>query len=81
MTTGEVMTRDELLGLPPVIDLPTAADILGVSRTSAYELVRVGAWPTPVVRLGRLIRVPTEPLIELVGLHHEANGASAPRAS
>jgi len=62
------MTRDELLDLPPVVDVPTAADVLGVGRSCAYELVRTGQWPTPVLRLGRLIRVPSEPLLELVGL-------------
>ncbi|GAB3589405.1 hypothetical protein GCM10027446_01670 [Angustibacter peucedani] len=62
------VTRDELLALPPVIDLPTAADALGIGRSAAYELVRLGQWPTPVVRLGRLIRVPTAFLHELLGL-------------
>jgi hypothetical protein len=27
-----------------------------------------GQWPTPVLRVGRLIKVPTAPLLELVGL-------------
>lgn len=63
------MTREQLLGLPPVVDLPTAADVLGVGRSSAYELVRNGQWPTPVLRLGRLIRVPSAPLLELLGVH------------
>lgn len=62
------MTRDELLQLPPVLDLPTAAAVLGVGRSSAYELVRTGQWPTPVLRLGRLIRVPSAPLLELLGV-------------
>ena len=62
------MTRDQLLALPPVVDLPTAANVLGVGRSSAYELVRTGQWPTPVLRLGRLIRVPSAPLLELLGV-------------
>ena len=49
--------------LPVVVDLPTAARLLGIGRTSAYELVRTGRWPTPVIRVGRLIRVPTAPLL------------------
>jgi hypothetical protein len=32
------------------------------------ELIRSGAWPTPTLRIGKLIRVPTAPSIELVGL-------------
>ncbi len=63
------MTADELRALPAVVDLPTAARALGLGRSAAYELVRLGAWPTPVLRLGRLIRVPSAPLLELLGLN------------
>ena len=52
----------------PVVDVPTAAAVLGVGRTAAYELIRVGRWPTPILRLGKLIRVPSAPLLELVGV-------------
>ena len=62
------MTADELRALPTVVDLPTAARALGVGRSAAYELVRLGTWPTPIFRLGRLIRVPSAPLLELLGL-------------
>lgn len=62
------MTADEVRALPAVVDLPTAARVLGLGRSAAYELVRTGAWPTPVLRLGKLIKVPSAPLAELVGL-------------
>ena len=62
------MNRDELTALPAVVDVPTAAEALGLSRTSAYELIRTGGWPTPVFRLGRLIRIPTAPLLDLLGI-------------
>ncbi len=58
----------DLRHLPVVVDLPTAARLLGIGRTSAYELVRTGQWPTPVIRAGRLIRVPTRPLLVLLCL-------------
>ena len=54
--------------LPPVLDLPTAARLLGVGRTAAYQLVREDQWPTPIIRVGRLIRVPTAPLLALLGI-------------
>jgi predicted DNA-binding transcriptional regulator AlpA len=54
--------------LPVVVDLPTAARLLGIGRTSAYELVRIGQWPTPVIRIGRLIRVPAAPLLASLGV-------------
>ncbi len=62
------MSRQELAALPPVIDIPTASRVLGVGRSAAYELVRSGQWPTPVLRLGRLIKVPSLPLLQLLGL-------------
>ena len=60
------MTRDELLALPPVLDVPTAGRVLGSGRSLAYELVRTGAWPTSVVRVGKLIKIPTAPLLRLL---------------
>jgi hypothetical protein len=64
-----VMTRAELLALPAAVDVPTAARALDVSRTQAYELIRHDRWPTPVVRMGRLIKIPTAPILELLGIH------------
>jgi predicted DNA-binding transcriptional regulator AlpA len=65
------VTPADLVALPPALDVPTAAAILGVGRSSAYELMRRGEWPTPVVRLGRIIRVPKAPLLDLIGLGPE----------
>jgi predicted DNA-binding transcriptional regulator AlpA len=48
--------------------MPTAAAILGIGRTAAYKLIRLGNWPTPILRLGKLIRVPSAPLFDLVGV-------------
>ena len=60
------MTHDELLALPPAVDVPTAARVLGIGRSLAYELVRTGQWPTPVVRVRKLIKIPTAALLKLV---------------
>lgn len=62
------MTTDELLALPPVVDVPTAARVLGVSRSQAYELMKTGRWPTPILHLGRFIKVPSGPLLDLLHL-------------
>jgi predicted DNA-binding transcriptional regulator AlpA len=70
------MTADEVRALPAVVDLTTAARVLGLGRSAAYELVRTGAWPTPVLRLGRLIKVPSAPLVELLCLGGGAPGAA-----
>jgi len=45
-----------------------AARVLGLGRNTAYELVRSGAWPTPLVRFGRLIKVPRSSLLDLLGI-------------
>jgi len=52
--------------LPPVLDVETAGRLLGLGRSAAYELVKAGAWPTPVLRLGRRWRVLTAPLLALL---------------
>lgn len=62
------MREEDLRRLPVVLDLLTAAEILGIGRTTAYEMVRTGRWPTPVLRLGSRIRVPTAALRELLSL-------------
>ncbi len=66
------MTTDELRVLPAVIDVPTAARVLGIGRTAAYRLVKQGAWPTPLIRVGGTVRVPTAPLLALVLGHTPA---------
>jgi predicted DNA-binding transcriptional regulator AlpA len=57
---------DVLAPVPRMLDVPQAARMLGIGRTLAYKLVRTGEWPTPVVRVGRLIKIPSGPLIELL---------------
>ena len=68
-----LMPQGDIANLPQVLDLPTAARLLGVGRSCAYELVRRGEWPTPVLRLGKLIRVPKAPLLALIGIEPDAN--------
>jgi excisionase family DNA binding protein len=50
-----------------VLDVPTAARVLGIGRTMAYELVRTGTWPSPVLRVGRLVKIPTASLLAVLG--------------
>lgn len=42
---ASTLNWDELLQLPAMIDLATAARALGVGRTKAYELAKSGAFP------------------------------------
>lgn len=64
----EPLTAAQLQALPPLVDLMTAARVLGLGRTTAYELARAGLWPTPMLRIGRRFKVPTAPLLALLDL-------------
>jgi hypothetical protein len=61
-------SHTDLTRLPPTLDLVDAARLLGIGRTLAYEMVREETWPTPVIRAGRRIRIPSRPLLDLLGL-------------
>jgi predicted DNA-binding transcriptional regulator AlpA len=63
------MNRAQLNDLPPALDVPTTATLFGMSRTAVYELIRTGQWPTPVFRLGKLIRIPTAPVLDLLQIN------------
>jgi hypothetical protein len=56
----------DLWQLPPVVDIPTAAGFLGMSRTKAYRLAKAGKFPCRVLRIGHSYRVPTMSLIHLL---------------
>jgi predicted DNA-binding transcriptional regulator AlpA len=72
------VTSSDLDTLPAVLDVPRAADVLGIGRTLAYQLIQTGRWPTPVLHLGRKIRIPTVALLRLLGQDMVANPAAAP---
>ncbi len=62
------LSSDELLALPAVVDIVTAGRVLGLGRGKSYELARRGEFPVPVLRLGASLRVPTAPLLDLLGV-------------
>lgn len=64
------LTRDQLLNLPTVVNLTTAARALGIGRTKAYELAQRRQFPCRVLRVGRSYHVPTAGLLELLGISH-----------
>lgn len=63
------MSSDELRALPATVDVCTAARALGCGRTLAYDLVRRGEFPCPVLRLGSRYSVPTAGLLAVLGIH------------
>ena len=62
------MTLAELLALPVVVDVTTAARALGLGRSTGYELARRGECPCRVLRVGSSYRVPTADLLRVLGL-------------
>jgi hypothetical protein len=69
------LTASEVRALPVVVDVVTAGEILGIGRSVAYELVRTDRFPTPVLRFGRQIKIPTAYLIDLLGLSTDTQTA------
>ncbi|HKQ00278.1 MAG TPA: hypothetical protein VJ735_08090 [Actinomycetes bacterium] len=62
-----MMTRAELLQLPPMISVPLAGRILGLrSRSAAYRAAARGELPT--IRMCGKLFVPTELVLQKIGL-------------
>ena len=60
--------------LPPTLSVPEAGAALGISRQTAYELVRRHEFPLPVIKVGSKLRVPRVALARLLG---ELSGVTA----
>jgi excisionase family DNA binding protein len=64
----DAMTRAELLALPAVISITTAARALGLGRSTAYDLARRGSFPCRILHIGSSYRVPTAELLRVLGI-------------
>jgi Helix-turn-helix domain len=62
------MTLGELLALPLIVDIGTAARALGLSRSTGYELARHDQFPCRVLHVGSSYRVPTIELLRVLGI-------------
>ena len=52
----------------PVVTAEEAFVELGIDRSTGYKSIRDGTFPLPIIRVGRLIRVPTAALRRLLQL-------------
>jgi hypothetical protein len=52
----------------PVLSAEEAFELLEIDRGTGYKAIRDGTFPIAVLRVGRLIRVPTAALIRLLQL-------------
>ena len=64
-------TAEEVRRLGVHTDVPTASSVLGIGRTTGYELVGRGEFPIEVLHLGRRLIVPVAPLLELLGVERD----------
>lgn len=58
---------EDIRALGAITDLLTAASVLRIGRTKAYQLARTNSFPVPVVRAGRRYLVAVTPLLHLLG--------------
>lgn len=77
----DVLTRAELLALPAVVDVATAARALGLGRSTAYELARRDEFPCRVLRIGSSYRIPTADLLRALGIDPALGDGSAPKSA
>lgn len=63
---------EEVKELGATTDLITAAEILGVGRSTAYTLARAGEFPAPVIRAGARYIVPVPALLSLLRAEPES---------
>lgn len=63
---NRMWTREEIEALGTTCPLMTAADILSISRNTAYEHASAGTFPVKVLKLGNRRRVVVSELLDLL---------------
>jgi hypothetical protein len=63
-----VWTAERIRALGAVTDMATAATLLGISRTLAYQLAKDRRFPVPVIKVGSRYRVPITGLLTALNL-------------
>jgi Helix-turn-helix domain len=78
--TGEpaAWTAERIRTLGAFTDLRTTAQILGFTRNTAYEMIRAGTFPVPVIRAGTKYRVSVAAILRLV--HADTDHPQPPAA-
>lgn len=70
--TSVPWTAERIRALGAATTLPTAAAVLGISRSQAYRLAATDTFPTPLIRAGTRIIVPVAGLLRLLLLDQPA---------
>ncbi|WP_405850759.1 DNA-binding protein [Streptomyces niveus] len=66
--SGAPLGFAEALDLPLSVDLRTAARAFAICPATAYKLIRLDAFPCPVLRVGGRYRIPTAYLLSTLGI-------------
>ncbi|MFH9887258.1 helix-turn-helix domain-containing protein [Streptomyces luteogriseus] len=66
--SGPPLGFAEAFDLPLSVDLRTAARAFGICPATAYKLIRLGAFPCPVLRIGGQYRIPTAYMLRTLGI-------------
>jgi len=64
-------TAERIRALGTVTTVPTAAAIFGLSRSVAYDLIKGGAFPVPVLRFGSRYRIPVAAILAALCIEAE----------
>ena len=69
MSARKAWTANAIKALGSRTDVPTAGAIIaGLNRAESYKAVQRGDFPVPVIRVGRRMVVPVQPILELLGI-------------
>ncbi len=64
-------TAERIRALGTVTTVPVAAAIFGLSRSVAYDLVKAGTFPVPVLRFGSRYRIPVAAILTVLHMTGE----------
>lgn len=70
----QAWTPETVRQLGMTTDVTTAAQILGIGRTLAFDLLKRDQFPVRVLRIGRRVVVPVPDLLRLLGISDPADG-------
>ena len=64
---NRVWTIQAVRDLGTTTDIETAAEVLGIGRTKAYELAKTDQFPVKVLHIGRRYVVPVPGILQVLG--------------
>jgi len=67
VTSSATWSVEAVRALGTTTDIVTAGAVLGIGRSTAYQLARDGMFPVPVTRVGRRFIVGVPHLLRAIG--------------